>query len=60
VQADVLLEKEQRVSSASGRRVKRHWVWLEHLKPQSPPLVTHFLQQGHTYAKKATPPKSAW
>jgi hypothetical protein len=26
----------------------RFWVWLGLLKPQSPPAVTHFLQQGHT------------
>jgi hypothetical protein len=25
-----------------------HWVWLEHLKPQRPLLVTHFSQQSHT------------
>ena len=26
---------------------------------KSAPLVTHFLQQGHTYSNKATPPNSA-
>jgi hypothetical protein len=31
-----------------GAGRERHWAWLEYLKPQSPPLVTHFLQQGHT------------
>ena len=38
------------------RERKRHWAWLEHLKPQSSPLVTHFLQQEHSYSNKATPP----
>ena len=33
-----------------------HWVKPEHGKPQSPPIVTHILQQGHLYFKKATPP----
>ena len=27
---------------------ERHWAWLEYLKPQSLPSVTHFLQQGYT------------
>jgi hypothetical protein len=31
---------------AAGR--ERHWTWVELLTPQSPPPVTHFLQQGHT------------
>jgi hypothetical protein len=48
---DMVLEKERRVPQsfwqAAGR--ERHWACVEHLKPQSPPLVTHFLQQGHTY-----------
>lgn len=26
------------------------------LKPQNPPLGTHFFQQDHTYFHKATPP----
>ena len=30
----------------------------EPLKPQSPPLVTQFFQQGHTYSNKATLPNS--
>ena len=29
----------------------------ECLRPHSSPPVTHFLQQGHTYTIKATPPK---
>jgi hypothetical protein len=28
------------------------------LKPQSPSPLTHFLQQGHTYISKPTPPNS--
>jgi hypothetical protein len=27
---------------------------------QPTPTVTHFLQQGHTYSNKATPPNKAW
>lgn len=26
----------------------RHWAFYDHLKPQGPPPVTHFLQQDHT------------
>jgi hypothetical protein len=46
-------------SSSKGKQEKtgfqaaRMWV----LKPM--PTVTHFLQQGHTYSKKATPPSSS-
>jgi hypothetical protein len=47
----MVLEKELRVLypglQAAGR--ESHWAWLEHLKTQSSPTVTHFLQQGHTY-----------
>ena len=39
---------------AAGR--EWHWAWFEHLKPQSPSLVTRFLQQGHTSSNKTTPP----
>ena len=42
--------------------VEVHWhtEWYpEHRKPQSPPPVTHFLQQGHFHSNKATPPNSA-
>ena len=42
---------------AAGR--EKYWAWLEYLKPQSQPAVTHFLQQDHFYSKKATPPNSA-
>lgn len=28
---------------------QRHWEWYGLLKPLSPPLVTHLLQQGHTF-----------
>ena len=35
-----------------------HWVYLELLRPQSLPSVTHSPQQGHTYFNKATPPNS--
>ena len=40
VQADMVLEKELRViyldTQATGSEL-RHWVWLEHIRPQSPP-----------------------
>ena len=36
-----------------------HWAWLEHLRLQSPPLVTHFLQQSHIYSNKAKTSNSA-
>lgn len=36
----------------------RHCAWIEHLKPESPFSVTHFLQQDHTYFNNATPPNS--
>ena len=32
----------------AARRENKTLAWLEHLKPQSPPSETHFLQQGHT------------
>lgn len=44
-QADMVLEKQPGVlhsdPQAAGR--EKHWTWLEFLKPQSPPLVTHFV-----------------
>jgi hypothetical protein len=30
------------------RESERDWTWYGILKPQSPPSVTHLLQQGHT------------
>jgi hypothetical protein len=46
-----MLEKELRVlhldPQAAGR--ERHWAWLKHLKSQSLPPVTHFLQPDHTF-----------
>ena len=49
MQTDMVLEKEQRGRSTSelagSRKRERHWAWLEYLKPQSPPSVTHFLLQ---------------
>jgi hypothetical protein len=36
------------VSGLAGiKKRKRHWAWLEHLKPPNPLPMTHFLQQGH-------------
>jgi hypothetical protein len=49
-------------TSTSGLAVSRKQVsllaWLELLKPQSPPPVTHFVQQDHTYSNKVTCPNS--
>jgi len=59
LKADLVLEKELRVLQQAAGRESRRWAWLELLKPQSPPLVTHFLQQGHTYYNEATPPNNA-
>lgn len=42
----IIRQQEERVS---------HWAWLEHLKPQSPHLVMHFLQQGHASSIKPIP-----
>lgn len=36
-------------------RANTNWKWHEPLKSQSPPLVTHFLQQSHT-----VPPNPYW
>jgi hypothetical protein len=49
-QADMVLRKELRVLYPDLHAVGRdkYWAWLEHLKPQSLPPMTHFLQQGHT------------
>jgi hypothetical protein len=43
MQADMVLEKELRVLYLNWQEAERerHWAWLEHLKPQNPPPVTH-------------------
>lgn len=41
---------------AAGRAIP--WDWLECLKSECLFLMTHFLQQVHTYANKATLPVS--
>ena len=38
-------------------KITLNWAGLQVSKPT--PTVTHFLQQDHTYSKKATPPNSA-
>ena len=36
-----------------------HWMWLQHVWDLKAHLqVAHFLQQGHTYSTKTTPPQS--
>jgi hypothetical protein len=45
-----VLEKELRVLQPNPQ------AWLEHLKPEMPPAMTHFLPQDHSYSNKTTPP----
>ena len=42
----MMLEREH--GAAGNMKKNWHWVWLDHLKPHSPPPDTHFFQQGHT------------
>jgi hypothetical protein len=42
----------------SGKRV-RQWALLDHVRPQILSSVENFLQQGHTYFKKAMSSHSA-
>jgi hypothetical protein len=62
MQVDMVLEMELSVlhldQHAEEGSCVPPWVELEHRRPQSPPTLTHFLQQGHTYLIKATPPNS--
>ena len=68
-QADMGLEEEPRIlhldqqeAGTKGKERERErereretlgLTWA--LKPQSPPPVTHFFQEGHIYSKKVTP-----
>jgi hypothetical protein len=45
---DMVLKKEPRFCIWISKQQDEK-AWLEHLKPQSPPSVTHFAQQDHTY-----------
>jgi hypothetical protein len=51
-------ERDRQKQKETGRETEGEmcWGWLEHLKPQSPPPVTHFLYQSHPYSNKATTP----
>ena len=55
---DMVREKMLRAlhwRQAAGREIS--WAWFGLIKPQSPsPPVAYFLQQGHTYFNKVTPP----
>jgi hypothetical protein len=57
-----LLEKEMRVLHLCQRAARRlsllHWAELEHRTLKPALRMTYFLQQGHTYFKKDTPPNS--
>lgn len=51
---------ESSISESAGRRnTMRCWAWVEHLPPQSPSPVTHFLQKSRTNSNKATLPNCA-
>jgi hypothetical protein len=63
MQADMVLEKELAESSTSRsmgirKRLRCTRSGFKFLKPQCLPTMTHFLQQGYTYSKKATPPNN--
>ena len=49
----ILIRRQQEVDSVTLSKV-----WAKDTSKTSP-TVTHFLQQGHTYFNKATPPNSA-
>ncbi|CAO2632521.1 hypothetical protein LEMLEM_LOCUS21827 [Lemmus lemmus] len=44
----VLFTTEPSLQPHQAARRERQWAWPDHLKPQSPLPVTHFLQQDHT------------
>ena len=50
---------ESSTSSSEGHQEKTVSQAARRLVLQPTPTVTHFLQQGHTYSNKATPPNSA-
>jgi hypothetical protein len=62
MQADMMLEKELRVLHLDLKSTRKYWLlpWAElnHRTSEPTPKVTHFLQQGHTYSNKNTPPNS--
>jgi hypothetical protein len=47
------------IASRQQEEIVSHLAWLEDQKPQSLTPVTYFLQKGHTYSNKATPPSNA-
>ena len=52
--AEAVAEISHSDPQAGGR--EGDWAWCGLLKPQNPLPVKHFLQQGHTFSSKATPP----
>ena len=62
MQADMVLEKELRVRylglQAAEGAVYYTGVTRTQETSKPAPIVTHFLQQGHTYSNKTTPPNS--
>ena len=62
-QEDMVLMKELRVLCVDPQEADSQETatlgYLEHPRPQSPLILAHFFQKGHTYSNKATPPSSA-
>jgi hypothetical protein len=59
MQADIGEVAENSISGSAGNRKERIYeAWLEHLRWQSLPPITQFLQQCHVYYNKATLPNS--
>jgi hypothetical protein len=51
MQADLVLEEPRALHlDTQAARREGHRAWLELLKLQSPPSMTHFLQQGHGHS----------
>ena len=46
---------DQQAAETEREERERDKAWLEFLKPQSPPLVTNFLQQNRSCTNKTTP-----
>ena len=58
--ADVGLEEMKVLHLESKGRQEKTGFHVARMRVSKPtPTVTHFLQQGHTYSNKATPPNSA-
>jgi hypothetical protein len=54
-----MAQEELRVRSSEGKQEKTGFQPARGSVSKPTPTVRHFLQQGHTYSSKATPPNSA-